>query len=526
MIKHIDYIVKFIFFFIFVIHANGSQVDLSNNNQVLSSIYSEYNNDYLTWENLPNFNYSTSSETNILSNIIVDKNNYSLEELNKDNFIIGLLVQLDDLKSKNCNQKNINKANYIFEESLSYSIDFWKSHCEKKANIKILESIDSRFKNISVINQLYFHFILNNEDEINLMHKKNAYDEKFLSLLNSKELNLINKIFLSHNLEFPLNEIIGSQFSMNSFTIDLDSNFQIDDYLDLIYLQVYQTSIYYFYAKEYKKALALITFLSRNNKKNSQFYEYKKISFISELIPNNNSLDLIKKFEVKNEKFQFFIDHLYLNTAAEFNFGNKEMNSYFQNLKISNDWQLLELAMIVSMNLYGQNKNEKALNFLENCCLNLLEISEDPIHLFKYGILLERNNIIKKSEKIIQRSIDISEGSYPYILNYLAYLWVDNNRNLDVAEVMLTQAVEDSNYQDGAILDSLGWLYFKKNQIDLAEKWILQAYKMEPAEPEIIDHLSQIYTKLGREKEASFLDNKIILFHKDYFRYEEVVNRN
>ena len=44
MIKHIDYIVKFIFFFIFVIHANGSQVDLSNNNQVLSSIYSEYNN--------------------------------------------------------------------------------------------------------------------------------------------------------------------------------------------------------------------------------------------------------------------------------------------------------------------------------------------------------------------------------------------------------------------------------------------------------------------------------------------------
>ena len=106
MIKHIDYIVKFIFFFIFVIHANGSQVDLSNNNQVLSSIYSEYNNDYLTWENLPNFNYSTSSETNILSNIIVDKNNYSLEKLNKVNFIIGLLVQLDDLKSKFTTKKH------------------------------------------------------------------------------------------------------------------------------------------------------------------------------------------------------------------------------------------------------------------------------------------------------------------------------------------------------------------------------------------------------------------------------------
>tara|TARA_Y100000992_G_C21258279_1_gene489762 strand:- start:295 stop:1830 length:1536 start_codon:yes stop_codon:yes gene_type:complete len=510
----------------FVIHANGSQLDLSNNNQVLSSIYSEYNNDYLTWEKLPNFNHSTSSETNILSNIIIDKNNYSLENLNEDNFIIELLAQLDGLKSNNCNQKTINKANYIFEESLSYSIDFWKTHCKKKANIKLLENIDNRFKNISIINQLYFHFILDNKNQINLIHKKTAYDGKLLSLLNSKELNLINKIFLSNNLEFPLNEIVGSPFSMNGFKIDLDSNFYIDNYLDLIYLQTYQTSIYYFYAKEYKKALALLSFLSRNNKKNFQFYEYKKISFIAELTPNNNSLDLIKEFEIKNEKFQFFIDHLYLKTASEFNFGNKEINSYFHNLKISNDWQFLELAMIVSMNLYRQNENKKALNFLEKCCLKILEISKDPIHLFKYGILLERNNFIKKSEKIIQLSIDISEGSYPYILNYLAYLWVDNNRNLDVAEEMLTQAVEDSDYQDGAILDSLGWLYFKKNQIDLAEKWILQAYKMEPAEPEIIDHLSQIYTELGRKKEASFLDNKIILFHKDYFRYEEVLNRN
>ena len=74
---------------------------------------------------------------------------------------------------------------------------------------------------------------------------------------------------------------------------------------------------------------------------------------------------------------------------------------------------------------------------------------------------------------------------------------------------MLLQAVEDSNYKDGAILDSLGWLYFKKNNIELAEKWVHQAYLMEPAEPEIIDHLSQIYKKQGRDKESLFLDNKI-----------------
>jgi hypothetical protein len=60
----------------------------------------------------------------------------------------------------------------------------------------------------------------------------------------------------------------------------------------------------------------------------------------------------------------------------------------------------------------------------------------------------------------------------------------------------------------------------------MAEKWILQAYLMEPSEPEIIDHLSQIYSKQSRTKEAKFLDNKILLFHKDYFKFSDVMKRN
>jgi len=69
-------------------------------------------------------------------------------------------------------------------------------------------------------------------------------------------------------------------------------------------------------------------------------------------------------------------------------------------------------------------------------------------------------------------------------------------------------------------------LYFKKGNLNLAEKWISDAYRLEPSEPEIIDHLSQIYFKLGRYKEAKFLDNKILLFHEDYFKIDEVKKRN
>ena len=269
-----------------------------------------------------------------------------------------------------------------------------------------------------------------------------------------------------------------------------------------------------------------MAFLSNNDFKNKSYYDYQLVSFLAELNPNNESLKAIEDFSFTNTKFTFFKNYLYLKTATEFDLDIYQLKNFFKQINMSGDWQTIELALVVAIEMYSQNLNKEALEFIEKCCYDTINSSEDPLQLFKYGILLERNGKIKSSEKIIQKSLDISNNSYPYILNYLAYLWVDNNRNLDKAEKMLTKAVEDSNYQDGAIIHSLGWLYFKKGDLKLAEKWISDAYRLEPSEPEIIDHLSQIYLKLGRYKEAKFLDNKILLFHQDYFKIDEIKERN
>jgi hypothetical protein len=334
------------------------------------------------------------------------------------------------------------------------------------------------------------------------------------------------KIFTSFDFQFPLEELTQNDTSLNNLTIKLDQDYQINNFKDLIFLQAFQTSIYYFYSRQYKQSLALMAYLSSNDLKNKPYYEYQLISFLAELNPNEESLFAIENFNFTNSKFNFFKNYLYLKTATEFDLEINQLETYFEKINISNSWQTNELALIVAIEMYSHNLNEEALNFIENCCLKSINESKDPLQLFKYGILLERNGKIKSSEKIIQKSLDISNNSYPYILNYLAYLWVDNNRNLDKAEKMLIKAVEDSNYQDGAIIDSLGWLYFKKGELQLAEKWITDAYKLEPSEPEIIDHLSQVYKKQGRNKEAKFLDNKILLFHQDYFKIDEIKERN
>jgi len=57
MIKKLSFSLYFICFFGFIVYAYGSQLKNTFENQLLSSIYSEYNNDYLIWEKLPKYNF-------------------------------------------------------------------------------------------------------------------------------------------------------------------------------------------------------------------------------------------------------------------------------------------------------------------------------------------------------------------------------------------------------------------------------------------------------------------------------------
>ena len=524
MTKFVRYIANFICFFLINVNLNASQISNESKNQLLGSLYADYNNDFLSWKKLPTFEDYADPSSLYLNQIIIGEK-LNLSDLN-NNFTLLLIDKLERLKNDDCSLLEIDSANYIFEESLAKSINFWMNYCKKKDVQKEKILIDQRFKNISLINELYLGFLNNEIQVLNDLYEKIANDDQLLRLFNSKELNLLNKVFNLYEIQFPLEDLTANDTSLNILTIKLDQDFQIENFKDLIFLQAYQTSIYYFYSRQYKQSLALMAYLSNNDLKNKSYYEYQLISFIAELNPDNESLKAIEDFSFSNNNFTFFKNYLYLKTATEFDLEINQLKNYFKQINLLGDWQINELALLVAIEMYSHNLNEEALEFIENCCFDSINSSEDPLHLFKYGILLERNGKIKFSENIIQKSLDISDNSYPYILNYLAYLWVDNNRNLEKAEKMLIKAVEDSNYQDGAIIDSLGWLYFKKDDLKLAEKWITDAYRLEPSEPEIIDHLSQIYLKLGRYKESKFLDNKILLFHKDYFKIDEIKERN
>jgi tetratricopeptide (TPR) repeat protein len=86
-------------------------------------------------------------------------------------------------------------------------------------------------------------------------------------------------------------------------------------------------------------------------------------------------------------------------------------------------------------------------------------------------------------------------------LNYLGYTLADRNVRLDEAEQLISKAV-DLDPDNGAYLDSLGWVHYRQNRLDQAADELRQALDRYKKDPTVHDHLAEVYFKQGKFREA------------------------
>jgi tetratricopeptide (TPR) repeat protein len=118
------------------------------------------------------------------------------------------------------------------------------------------------------------------------------------------------------------------------------------------------------------------------------------------------------------------------------------------------------------------------------------------------GIAYERAKQWPKAEADFLKALELNPDQ-PQVLNYLGYSWIDQDMHLDRALEMIEQAVA-AQPQDGYIIDSLGWAFFKLDRMDEAVETLERAVMLLPNDPEINDHLGDAYWKVGRKLEARF----------------------
>jgi tetratricopeptide (TPR) repeat protein len=118
------------------------------------------------------------------------------------------------------------------------------------------------------------------------------------------------------------------------------------------------------------------------------------------------------------------------------------------------------------------------------------------------GICYERSKQWPKAEADLKKALELFPDQ-PHVLNYLGYSWIDKGMNLDEGMRMITRAVEQ-RADDGYIVDSLGWAYYRIGKYDEAVKELDRAVELKPEDPTINDHLGDAYWKIGRVVEARF----------------------
>ncbi len=144
----------------------------------------------------------------------------------------------------------------------------------------------------------------------------------------------------------------------------------------------------------------------------------------------------------------------------------------------------------------------------------------DDRFYFMYGAAVERNKQFDEAANLFRKSIelvppDAEPQRQARALNYLGYMWLEQNRNLKEAGELIIRA-NDLLPDEGAFVDSLGWYYFLVKDYKKALIYTLKAGRLmnlnEPENAVILDHIAQSYFHLGhRDKAVSHLERAISL---------------
>lgn len=119
---------------------------------------------------------------------------------------------------------------------------------------------------------------------------------------------------------------------------------------------------------------------------------------------------------------------------------------------------------------------------------------------FQLGAIYERRKHFARAEAVF-KSILKRNDQHAGVLNYLGYMLAERSVRLQEALRYIERAVEIDPY-NGAYLDSLGWAYFKLNELELAEINLTRAAQLNEADATIYDHLGDLYYKLGQYGKA------------------------
>jgi len=119
---------------------------------------------------------------------------------------------------------------------------------------------------------------------------------------------------------------------------------------------------------------------------------------------------------------------------------------------------------------------------------------------FRLAMLYDKKQDRNESIIYIKKVLEVNPDN-PDAQNFLGYTYAEQGINLDEAERLIRAALQ-AKPDSGQIIDSLGWVYYKKGQLDKALVELERAHRLMPQDGTVTEHLADVYWHLQRHREA------------------------
>jgi tetratricopeptide (TPR) repeat protein len=173
-----------------------------------------------------------------------------------------------------------------------------------------------------------------------------------------------------------------------------------------------------------------------------------------------------------------------------------EGRTLLQSISPTNSRERQQLLSAEAALLRQANQLDEAFRLLDT------ELEKSPTNLdllYEHGTAAERVNKLDAMEKSFKKLIEL-EPNRAEAYNALGYSFADRNMRLPEALQLIEKAVKLAP-DNGAILDSMGWVLFRLNRLPEALDYLQRAYKLAP-DAEVAVHIGEVLWKMGRFEEA------------------------
>jgi tetratricopeptide (TPR) repeat protein len=449
------------------------------------------------------------------------------QNLTKDNsnfFEAHLVLALESLKRKDYkkSKEHLQRSyKFINDNKLSLVIaDTLKKYLYVFEDNKI-SKIKNKFGNLSFINEVFQRCYLNDKNTKtyfnNLINSQNEDYSRYIFfyinyLIENNEYDEAKNI--TDNLDYLNSSLLisqGKKWIEDKKSEEFKKIFSCSNPTDIVSEFFFLVSNLYSSQDNYEKS---------NFYLNISHYLNPKFKFNLSLLAENHylnkdyakTLKILESFNKKDEFYYWFKLKKEAQIISKKQDQDKSLEFINLNFKKIKNPSIKIIFDIANFNKNAKKYNE-AIKYYDQI-ISKIDINSQLYAeiLYRRGGSYERLGDYVNSDRDLLKSLEVNPDD-AYVLNYLAYSWLEREYKIDLSLQMLEKAYT-ARSNDPYIIDSIGWAYYLIDDYIKAENFLKRAVELMPEDPIVNDHYGDILWKLDRKIQARYFWEHVLNLEK------------